>query len=79
MRRFMVYLERSLNAAMQWVVFEPKGEALWATVRTTVEGFLLNEWKSGALFGTVPAEAYFWPQRRTSGLSQSKRYYPDDV
>jgi uncharacterized protein len=58
-RRFMVYLERSLNSAMQWVVFEPNGEALWAKVRTTVEDFLFDEWKPGAPLGTVPTEAYF--------------------
>jgi hypothetical protein len=28
-------------------------------VRHTVEGFLLNEWKGGALLGSKPEEAYF--------------------
>ena len=58
-RRYMVYLERSLDAGTQWVVFEPNGEELWARVRRTVEDFLFAEWKSGALLGARPEEAYF--------------------
>ena len=58
-RRYMVYLELSLEAGLQWVVFEPNGEDLWARVRATVEDFLFNEWKSGALLGDKPEEAYF--------------------
>ena len=62
----MVYLEHSLNAAIQWVVFEPNGEALWANVRKTVEDFLFNEWKAGALLGDKPEEAYFVHCDRTT-------------
>jgi len=58
-RRYMVYLEHSLDMGIQWVVFEPNGEELWAKVCTTVEDFLRNEWSSGALLGTSPEEAYF--------------------
>ncbi len=65
-RRYMVYLERSLAAGTQWVVFEPNGEALWNRVRTTVEDFLFNEWKSGALLGSQPQEAYFVHCDRTT-------------
>ena len=65
-RQFMIYLERALDAATQWVVFEPNGEALWAKVRITIEDFLLNEWKSGALLGSVPAEAYYVHCDRTT-------------
>ena len=59
LRRYMVYLERSLDAGTQWVAFEPNDEDLWARVRTTVEDFLFKEWKSGALLGSSPEEAYF--------------------
>ena len=44
---------------MQWAVFEPNGEALWANIRGTVSDFLFNEWRSGALLGTRPEEAFF--------------------
>jgi uncharacterized protein len=65
-RRYMVYLERSLDGAIQWVVFWPNGEELWGRVRATVEDFLLNEWKSGALLGDKPEAAYFVHCDRTT-------------
>jgi phage tail sheath protein FI len=41
------------------VVFEVNAPALWDAVRHTVEGFLFNEWKNGALLGRTPEEGYF--------------------
>ncbi|GAC1361320.1 MAG: phage tail sheath family protein [Actinomycetota bacterium] len=57
-RRYFAYLEHSIDRGTQWVVFEVNNEALWAAVRHTVEDFLLSEWKSGALMGTDPKQAY---------------------
>ena len=59
MRRYFNYLEKSIDVGTQWVVFEINGPALWDSVRHTVEGFLLAEWKSGALLGSKPEQAYF--------------------
>jgi phage tail sheath protein FI len=59
MRRYFNYLEKSIDVGTQWVVFEINGPALWDSVRHTVEGFLLGEWKSGALLGAKPEQAYF--------------------
>ena len=58
-RRYLASLEGSLDADLQWVVFEPNNASLWAKVRSTVEDFLSLQWRSGALKGTSPAEAYF--------------------
>lgn len=58
-RRYFLYLERSIDKATQWVVFEPNGERLWENVRTTVEGFLYNEWREKRLLGGSPKEAFF--------------------
>jgi len=58
-RRYFCYLEKSIDEGTQWVVFEVNGPALWDRVRHAVEGFLLDEWKSGALLGATPAQAYF--------------------
>jgi hypothetical protein len=58
-RRYFNYLERSIDVGTQWAVFEPNGEKLWANVRETISSFLYNEWRSGALLGTDPKEAYF--------------------
>ena len=58
-RRYFNYLEKSIEDGTEWVVFQVNNPALWGAVRRTVEGFLLGEWKSGALLGTKPEEAYF--------------------
>ena len=58
-RRYFCYLEQSIDEGTQWVVFEVNGPALWDSVRHTVESFLLDEWKSGALLGATPAQGYF--------------------
>lgn len=58
-RRYFLYLERSIEKSTQWAVFEPNGEALWANIRSAVEDFLFNEWKNGRLLGSTPKEAYF--------------------
>ncbi len=58
-RRYFLYLERSIEKSTQWIVFEPNGERLWANVRTTVEDFLYSEWFNGRLLGPTPKVAYF--------------------
>jgi phage tail sheath protein FI len=58
-RRLFNYLEESILAGTQWVVFEPNDDALWARIRRTISAFLVNEWRKGALFGITPDEAYF--------------------
>ncbi|HEU4583854.1 MAG TPA: phage tail sheath subtilisin-like domain-containing protein [Polyangiaceae bacterium] len=58
-RRYFLFLERSIEKATQWVVFEPNGEQLWANVRATVDSFLYNEWRLGHLLGGDPKQAYF--------------------
>ncbi|MCU0834355.1 MAG: phage tail sheath subtilisin-like domain-containing protein [Chromatiaceae bacterium] len=58
-RRYFLYLERSIDRSTQWVVFEPNGERLWANVRSAVEDFLYNEWFNGRLLGGSPKAAYF--------------------
>ena len=65
-RRYLAFLEQSLQAGTQFAVFEPNGEALWASVRRTVEDFLFAQWKSGALQGSRPEEAYFVHCDRTT-------------
>jgi phage tail sheath protein FI len=58
-RRYFLYLERSIEKAMQWAVFEPNGDLLWANVRDTVDGFLFNEWSNNRMLGADPKQAYF--------------------
>lgn len=65
-RRYLIYLESSIDQGTQWAVFEPNGEALWANVRGVITDFLLNEWRSGALAGDKPQNAYFVRCDRTT-------------
>lgn len=65
-RRLFLFLEESIDESTQWVVFEPNNEQLWARVTQTINNFLLGVWKSGALMGTSPEEAFFVKCDRTT-------------
>ncbi len=58
-RRLFIYLEESIKANTNWVVFEPNDELLWVRVKRTIDVFLNTVWRSGALAGGSPAEAFF--------------------
>lgn len=65
-RRLFIFVEESIDEGTQWVVFEPNDEPLWARVRATVNNFLTSVWRSGALQGTKPDEAFFVRCDRTT-------------
>lgn len=58
-RRLFIMVGASLDAGMNWVVFEPNDSTLWAKVRRDVNAFLRVVWRSGALFGNTPSEAFY--------------------
>jgi hypothetical protein len=58
-RRLFNFVEASIEGGTQWVVFEPNDQDLWARVRRDVSAFLRNVWRSGALFGATPEEAFY--------------------
>lgn len=58
-RRYFNYVENSIDRSTQWAVFEPNGPALWSNITDTISSFLFAEWRSGALLGASPEEAYF--------------------
>jgi hypothetical protein len=58
-RRYFNFLRDSIDQGTQFVVFEPNTPALWERIKRTVGGFLLNQWREGALFGTTPDKAFF--------------------
>lgn len=69
-RRLFIYLEHSIDRGTQWAVFEPNNEELWLKIRLTIEGFLYDVWRSGALLGARPEDAYFVRCDRST-MSQS--------
>lgn len=58
-RRLFIFLEESIKANTNWVVFEPNDELLWIRVRRTIEVFLEGVWRSGALAGATTTDAFF--------------------
>ncbi|MCH8897874.1 MAG: phage tail sheath family protein [Chloroflexi bacterium] len=58
-RRLFNMVEKSIESGTQWVVFEPNDFALWQRIKRTANGFLTMVWRSGALFGATPAQAFF--------------------
>ncbi|MCI8573834.1 MAG: phage tail sheath family protein [Oscillibacter sp.] len=58
-RRLFIYVEQSIKAATNWVVFEPNNASLWSRVQMTVASFLENMFRAGMLAGETPAEAFF--------------------
>jgi len=65
-RRLFIFLEESLAEGLQWVVFEPNAEPLWARVRRTINGFLRRVWLDQALAGATEEEAFFVRCDRTT-------------
>lgn len=58
-RRLFNMVEKSIDNGTQWVVFEPNDFALWQRINRTVTAFLTMVWRSGALFGATPAQAFY--------------------
>ncbi|NJL49183.1 MAG: phage tail sheath family protein [Leptolyngbyaceae cyanobacterium SM2_5_2] len=58
-RRLMNYLRESIDEGTQWVVFEPNSPELWARIRREISAFLTTVWRSGALFGDTPDQAFY--------------------
>ena len=58
-RRLLLYIEKSVQNATRFAVFLPNNQSLWATIKRQVSDFLHTVWRSGALFGATPNEA-FW-------------------
>ena len=57
-RRVALYIEESLRRGMQWAVFEPNAEPLWASLRLDVTTFMQGLFRQGAFAGTTAAQAY---------------------
>ncbi len=58
-RRLALFIEESVYRGIQWAVFEPNAEPLWAQIRLNAGAFLQNLFRGGAFQGNTPREAYF--------------------
>ncbi len=68
--RLLTALRLSLAREMQWVVFEPNEEPLWAEVRRLVRTFLTRLYEAGAFRGATTKDAFFVTCDRTT-MSQN--------
>ena len=57
-RRTALFIEESLYRGLQWAVFEPNDEPLWAQIRLNVGAFMQDLFRKGAFQGKTPRDAY---------------------
>jgi hypothetical protein len=58
-RRLFLFLRESIDEGLQWAVFEPNTSDLWAKIVRNTSAFLENVWRTGALFGNTPDQAFY--------------------
>ena len=58
-RRLFNYISESIMEGTQWAVFEPNDQRLWMQLKIAATNFLTRTWRSGALFGATPGEAFY--------------------
>jgi Bacteriophage tail sheath protein len=58
-RRLFNFVSESIMAGTQWSVFEPNDATLWSNLTINVWSFLNRVYRSGALFGASPTEAFY--------------------
>ncbi len=58
-RRFFNMVEESAKNASEKFAFEPNNADTWMKVKAMLENFLTTQWRSGALMGATPEEAFF--------------------
>jgi len=58
-RRFFNMVEESVSKASAQFVFEPNDLNTWTRVQSTINNFLVQQWRAGALMGTTPEQAFY--------------------
>jgi phage tail sheath protein FI len=58
-RRLFIMVEKSIEYSTNWIVFEPNDVVLWGSITRDCTAFLTGLWRTGALVGRRPAEAFF--------------------
>lgn len=58
-RRMGILLRVSIYNGIQWAVFEPNDEPLWASLRFNITNFMMTLYRRGAFQGSSPADAFF--------------------
>jgi hypothetical protein len=57
-RRALIYIEQSVELALNKFVFEPNVAQTWVSVSSMISSFLRGVWSAGGLMGATAAEAF---------------------
>jgi hypothetical protein len=57
-RRTLIMIEQSIKNSVESYVFEPNTARTWIKVKTSIDNFLTEVWKNGALAGSSASEAF---------------------
>lgn len=57
-RRMAIMLRVSIYRGIQWAVFEPNDEELWAQLRLNIGAFMMTLFRQGAFQGDTPSKAF---------------------
>jgi phage tail sheath protein FI len=58
-RRLAIFLEQSIYNGIQFAVFEPNDEPLWASLRLNISAFMFLQFRAGAFQGRSANDAFF--------------------
>jgi hypothetical protein len=58
-RRLFILIRKSVERYAQWVVFEPNEPSLWKKLVRSIDVFLGDLWRDGALLGEAKDDAYY--------------------
>ena len=58
-RRTAIFLEQSIYNGIQFAVFEPNDEPLWASLRLNITAFMTLQFRAGAFQGSTANQAFF--------------------
>lgn len=58
-RRLFIAIERSIDIGTQWAVLEPNDQRLWDRLTDSIDSFLTQQWRDGALLGAEKADAFY--------------------
>lgn len=58
-RRLFNYIEESVQKSTSWALFQPNDTNTWVKLKSQISSFLTSIWRSGALAGATPDDAFF--------------------
>ena len=72
-RRTAIFLRTSIYNGIQWAVFEPNDEPLWASLRASIGGFMETQFRNGAFAGRTQRRCLLRQGRRRRRRPRSTR------